>query len=334
MKKRIITLLTVAALILCTACDSALTENKLTDSTTTQSTTVSATDTDSATTTAEVTTAPPSATTENAESTTPPDTAGETTTKSEETAVTTQKTQTSEKPVTEKTTENTTERTTVKTTAKTTVTTTVTTEDVTMPSSLTAANINDSGVIPYLAQKLCNSLYPYGTVLTYSYDKTAYKTSGKEEAIYLIALLNIDYLSDSTLDTLFGSYTKFDLERMAEGLYMFPWYNIKNKNDLDWDAYIIDSTPANYLENVENKTRTSIDTKDSTGIKAVEAAFYVNMTSVYYIDNCPPVIQFMLTGYLNITKSFFPTEEIANHWTVSEDAIIKYAKTFYDRVHA
>ena len=76
-----------------------------------------------------------------------------------------------------------------------------------MPSTLTADNINNVEVFKYFADKLNRESFPNLPIFYYTYDYNGqdYTTDGEKEMQFMLALLNYQYIDNTTLKTLFGN---------------------------------------------------------------------------------------------------------------------------------
>ena len=124
----------------------------------------------------------------------------------------------------------------------------------TLPSSLTADNINNIEVFNGYATKLNEESFPgvkFPDTLfsnySYYYEDKLYKTNGKKEMQFILAMLNYKYLSSETLTALFNSDTLDDLKRY--GFFMNCMIDIIRQKNItyNFDKYSVDKNFGNYI---------------------------------------------------------------------------------------
>lgn len=119
---------------------------------------------------------------------------------------------------------------------------------------LTANNINDVKIFERAVNEVAkNTRGNFGGIWTYHYNEQKYTSYGipENEFTYLLAYFNKDYLSDSTLNQLLGSYTKEDMKRYVHILGTMISFVESAKVTNNWNGLIIDNNILTQLTNIE-----------------------------------------------------------------------------------
>lgn len=119
---------------------------------------------------------------------------------------------------------------------------------------LTADNINDVNIFKRAVNEVArNTRGNFGGIWTYHYNEQKYTSYGipEDEFTYLLAYFNKDYLSDSTLNQLLGSYTEDDMKRYVHILGTMISFVESAKATNNWNGLIIDNSISSQLTNIE-----------------------------------------------------------------------------------
>lgn len=125
----------------------------------------------------------------------------------------------------------------------------------TMPSTLTAQNINDVEVFKKFANLIAaDTRGNFGGIWTYYYNGETYRTFGipEPEFRYVLAGLNYNYVNSDTLKSVFGNYSLDDLKRFNNIIELLVVSMGQSNSVNNWDNLIVDKNNLNYMKQIDS----------------------------------------------------------------------------------
>lgn len=125
----------------------------------------------------------------------------------------------------------------------------------TMPSTLTAQNINNVEVFKKFANLIAaDTRGNFGGIWTYYYSGETYKTFGipEPEFRYVLAGLNYNYVNSDTLKAVFGNYSLDDIKRFNCIIELLVVSMDQTKTVNNWNNLIVDKSNLNYMKQIDS----------------------------------------------------------------------------------
>lgn len=153
----------------------------------------------------------------------------------------------------------TTKLTTTKSTTKATTTKPTTKPTTTQPTTkpkLTYENINNVEAIDKLATNPYNNIYVVNngslfTSLSYYYDGQKYRTGVNEFRLF-ISMFNEQYMTEDTLNQLFGDITEEEMQRYSQIFWNFSYLVSANNLNIQYDNFVVNENMKNFLNELQN----------------------------------------------------------------------------------
>lgn len=171
----------------------------------------------------------------------------------------------------------------------------------TMPSTLTAENINNTEVFKKFADELNKESFP-GTAYykyTYQYNGSTYTTNGEKEMQFILALLNYEYIDNSTLKVLFCNEPLEKIKQYASFVDVLIDMTSSGKVVYNFDKYLIDKNLGRYLLTCEKEYVNSCNGYGDV-FKNIASNYFVNNSGSYYYKNSNNLVDY----YMHLLSSY------------------------------
>lgn len=165
----------------------------------------------------------------------------------------------------------------------------------TMPSKLTASNINDVEVFKHFANKLNKESFPGVPIFRYgySYNGKTYKTDGEKEFELFLTMLNYDSLNSSLLQQLFSNTDQETLKRYS--FFMHTIINVITEKQIvyNFDKYMVDQGLGNFIKTYQQEYIKLLK-GNSNKFKEMAIDYYINKSGAYHYGKANDFVEYFM----------------------------------------
>ena len=195
-----------------------------------------------------------------------------------------------------------------------------------LPSTLTASNINNVEVFKSFSNQFKKEI---GSDMI-SYDGNI--TNGEVEFQVALALVNYQYMTNDTLQELFGKYSQGELQSKADFAWVIISHTCDKKKKFNFDKYCVDKSLGAFLIDWEN----SVINNDESGLFDLSNKYYIAKDSKYYYGNTNPWVDYYIYNIVDETVEYWKQPNLQLAFSAAYPSLATYknqGQVLYEHSH-